>query len=199
MRFCSECGQRVLLQRLERDQRERHVCSGCGKVHYTNPQVIVGCFVHWQDRVVFCRRAEEPEAGAWMIPSGFLEHGETLQAGAAREAYEECGVRVDPARLELYAIWSMPSLGQVGISFRVEHVDAPLLKAGAECLDVALLSEAEVPFDRLAWGAAAANPMRLFFAQLRARRFGIHLRELSVDGISDSALRAYPLERTTDD
>lgn len=191
MNFCSACGQPVALQQLTTDSRPRYVCAACQTIHYENPRVVVGCFAHWQDRVVFCRRAEEPGAGLWMIPSGYLEHGETLQAGAVRETLEEAGLRIDPARLDLYAVWSLPPLGQVGVSFRVELSEPPSLRAGSECNAVALWSVDEVPFDYLAWGSTAIGAIRLFFEQLARHDFGIHLRELGADGTAASGRRAY--------
>lgn len=193
MNYCSSCGQPVALQWLEADTRPRYVCASCSTIHYENPRVIVGCFAHWQERVVFCRRAEEPGAGQWMIPSGYLEHGETLQTGAAREALEECGLALDPARLDLYAVWSMPPLGQVGVSFRVELLEPPRLRAGSECDAVALWSAADVPYDQLAWGDVARGAIRLFYAQLATRQFGIHLRELTPDAAAAAERRAYPI------
>lgn len=202
MNFCSACGRPVSLQWLAADTRPRYVCAACQTIHYENPRVIVGCFAHWQDRVVFCRRAEEPGAGQWMIPSGYLEHGETLQAGAARETLEECGLALDPARLDLYAVWSMPPLGQVGVSFRIALSEPPTLRAGNECDGVALWSAADVPFEQLAWGEVARGAIRLFYSQLATGQFGIHLRELAPDPAEAADRRAYvigpqaPLQRT---
>ena len=67
-----------------------------------------------------CRRAEEPAVGQWAVPTGYLEMGETLEEGAARETREETGVVVDPARLELCSVINMTSIRQVGIIFRIE-------------------------------------------------------------------------------
>jgi 8-oxo-dGTP diphosphatase len=45
-------------------------------------------------RVVLVRRGAPPRQGQWSIPGGALELGETLRAGAEREALEETGLVV---------------------------------------------------------------------------------------------------------
>src|SRR6202012_3670586 len=73
----------------EGDNRERMVCADCGHIAYENPKVVVGAVVTSGDRVLMCRRAIEPRLGFWTLPAGYLELGETLEEGAAREALEE--------------------------------------------------------------------------------------------------------------
>jgi len=171
------------------------VCPSCGSVHYENPRVIVGCFAHWKDRVVFCRRAIPPERDMWMIPSGYLELGETLQEAAVRELAEETGVRADPNALDLYAVWSMVRLGQVGVSFHVALPAEPELRPGSESLSVGLLGEPEVPFPELAWRDSMEEPIRRFFAQLRTGEFNIHLRQLASDPATGAPCREYKPSR----
>ncbi|MHB0918363.1 MAG: zinc ribbon domain-containing protein, partial [Thiobacillus sp.] len=36
MNFCSECGSTVTLRVPEGDHLPRHVCPGCGTIHYQN-------------------------------------------------------------------------------------------------------------------------------------------------------------------
>ncbi len=55
----------------------------------------VGAVIIDDDRVLVVRRATEPLKGQWSIPGGVLELGETLRAGAAREALEETGLTVE--------------------------------------------------------------------------------------------------------
>lgn len=55
----------------------------------------VGAVIIEADRVLVVRRATEPLKGQWSIPGGVLELGETLRAGAAREAEEETGLTVE--------------------------------------------------------------------------------------------------------
>ena len=59
------------------------------------PLVGVGAVIVEGDRVVLVRRAAEPMAGEWSIPGGLLELGETMRAGAEREALEETGLQVE--------------------------------------------------------------------------------------------------------
>lgn len=48
------------------------------------------------DRVLLIRRGREPLIGAWSLPGGALELGETTAEGIAREIFEETGVQVRP-------------------------------------------------------------------------------------------------------
>ena len=59
------------------------------------PLVGVGAVIVDGDRVVLVRRGAEPMAGEWSIPGGLLELGETIRAGAEREALEETGLQIE--------------------------------------------------------------------------------------------------------
>jgi ADP-ribose pyrophosphatase YjhB (NUDIX family) len=59
------------------------------------PLIGVGAVIVDAGRVVVVRRGHEPLKGEWSIPGGVLEIGETLRAGASREALEETGLMVE--------------------------------------------------------------------------------------------------------
>ena len=59
------------------------------------PLVGVGAVIVEGGRVVLVRRAAQPMAGEWSIPGGMLELGETMRAGAEREARDETGLQVE--------------------------------------------------------------------------------------------------------
>ncbi len=63
------------------------------------PLIGVGAVIVAENRVVVVRRGHEPLKGEWSIPGGLLEIGETLRAGAAREALEETGLVVEPGEV----------------------------------------------------------------------------------------------------
>ncbi len=45
------------------------------------------------------RRNGEPGRGRWAIPAGFVDAGEIVEEGAAREVWEETAIRVEPTGL----------------------------------------------------------------------------------------------------
>jgi ADP-ribose pyrophosphatase YjhB (NUDIX family) len=137
-------GQRVP----EGDNVTREICDHCGLIHYDNPKIVVGSVVTYKTQVLLCKRAIEPRKGYWTLPAGFMEHGETVEDGARREAREEANV--DIRIRDILAVYSIPRLGQVQIMHRAEMV-APVFSPGPESLDVALFDWANIPWDDLAF------------------------------------------------
>ncbi len=58
------------------------------------PRVAVGGVVLYQNKVLLVLRGQPPSEGKWAIPGGSVNLGETLQAAAEREVFEETGLRV---------------------------------------------------------------------------------------------------------
>ncbi len=147
--FCSYCGQRTVLAVPAGDTRQRRLCPSCGAVHYENPLVVVGCVPEHEGRILLCRRAIEPRRGFWTVPAGFLENGETLEAGAAREAWEEAlaEVQID----SLLAVVSIPEACQVHVFFRARLAGGGAFGAGEESLEAMLVEPAEIPWDEIAF------------------------------------------------
>ncbi len=135
----------------EGDNRERSVCVGCGYVAYENPKVVVGSVVVFGDRVLMCRRAIEPRRGFWTLPAGYMELGETLEEGAAREALEEAEAVI--AIDGILGVFSIARIGQVQVIFRARFADAgaPVFGPGPESLDVRLFGWHEIPWDEIAF------------------------------------------------
>jgi ADP-ribose pyrophosphatase YjhB (NUDIX family) len=175
MKYCSLCGAPVELRIPPEDNRTRHVCTACGEVHYQNPKLIVGALPEWQDKVLLCRRAIEPRHGLWTLPAGFMENGETTAQGAARETLEEANARI--AIGDLYSMYSLPFINQVHILFRARLLDLDF-GPGQESLEVKLFSEAEIPWDKIAF-----RPVRFslehYFAERQSGRFSLHIGELT--------------------
>ena len=148
MNYCSQCGKKVVLRVPDGDNAPRHVCDTCGTVHYQNPKIVVGCIPEWEDRILICKRAIEPRYGLWTLPAGFMENGETLQQGAARETLEEANARVEIGAL--YTLFNLPHINQVYMLFRSRLLDLDF-SAGSESLEVALLEESQIPWDEIAF------------------------------------------------
>ena len=170
MNFCSACGARVVLEVPPGDNRPRHVCGGCGSIHYRNPKVVVGVVPVRGDRVLLCRRAIEPRYGYWTLPAGFLEVGETLEEGACREACEEANANLEIQGL--YTLFSIPHIDQVHVFFRARLLDDGF-HAGEESLEVRLVREEEVPWDELAF-PVVCKTLDLWLKERRTGRFRTH-------------------------
>ena len=52
--FCIRCGSRTESRVPEDDDRPRDVCTGCGRIHYVNPKLVVGCVPEWEERILLC-------------------------------------------------------------------------------------------------------------------------------------------------
>jgi ADP-ribose pyrophosphatase YjhB (NUDIX family) len=135
----------------EGDNRERMVCMDCGHIAYENPKVIVGSVVVADGAVLMCRRAIEPRRGFWTLPAGYMELGETLEEGAAREAMEEAQASI--VLDGILAVFSIARIGQVQVIFRGRFADAgaPRFAAGPESEEVALFRWPEIPWGEIAF------------------------------------------------
>ena len=169
MKFCNLCGGPVALQIPEDDDRERHVCQNCAAIHYVNPKVVVGCLPTVGDRILLCKRAIEPRYGKWTLPAGFMENRETTAEGAAREMWEEAEARaVDMA---LYRIFDVPHISQVYVFYRCQVLDDQF-GAGSESLESKLYSEADIPWDELAF-PVVIEMLREFFEDRKTQNFPV--------------------------
>jgi ADP-ribose pyrophosphatase YjhB (NUDIX family) len=63
------------------------------------PIVGIGVVVLKPGAVLLVRRGKPPSMGAWSLPGGAQEVGETAEAAARRELLEETGVKVGPLTL----------------------------------------------------------------------------------------------------
>jgi len=151
MNYCTECGQRLQLRIPDHDDRERHVCGACGHIHYVNPRIIV-CAI--------------PAT----LPAGFMENGESTGEGAERETMEEAGARI--ALGEPFSILDVPQVEQVHMFFMASLVD-PDFDPGPESLEAKLFTEAEIPWDQLAF-RTVTQTLRWFFEDRRAGHYRLH-------------------------
>ena len=187
MNYCTQCGKALSLRIPELDDRERYVCDGCGHIHYENPRIIVCALPVWEDRVLLCKRAIEPRFGTWTLPGGFMENGESTLQAALRETQEEAGARIRVG--ELYSLFNVLHINQVHLFFRATLLDLDFAP-GEESLEVALFSEAEIPWEEIAFPAVGAT-LRQFFLDLPRGNFPLKLADVILDADNNRTIKAH--------
>jgi len=174
MNFCSVCGKSVSKKIPPEDNLLRFVCESCQTIHYHNPKIVAGCIPEWGDQILLCRRAIEPKSGLWTFPAGFMEIGESTEQAARRETEEEAHAQVEVT--SLYAVLSLPHVGQVYMIFRGRMV-APEFRAGEESLDVRLFSRNAIPWDQIAF-SVVKDALRRYVEDAVHGTFRVHVASL---------------------
>ncbi len=172
MKYCSNCGGNISYLIPIGDNRQRAVCDDCGVVHYRNPLLVVGCVAESDGKILLCKRSIEPRYGYWTVPAGFMELGETLAAGAARETLEEALAPI--AIGHQLASVDMVDAGQVHIFFTGTLTGG--YGVGEESLDTRLFSEDEIPWDELAFPSGRFALQKYF--EDHGQDNGVHFQEI---------------------
>jgi len=148
MIYCTQCGSKLIWQIPECEDRPRHVCEGCGTIHYENPKMVAGTIPESDGKILLCRRAIEPKKGLWTLPAGYLENGESVADCAVRESFEEARVKL--GNLEPYTLCNLPFINQVYFFYRAPLINDDF-EAGPESLEVELFSMDTIPWQNLAF------------------------------------------------
>lgn len=115
--------------------------------------VTVDAVVTCLDHVLLIQRGKAPGKGAWAVPGGFLDLGETLLQGALRELEEETGLRLPaPAVAPLAShVFDHPQRSQRGRTishgyhFALEEAQLPSLAAADDAAALAWVPLAQLP------------------------------------------------------
>ena len=162
VRFCPLCGSRLVLR--DDHGTRRPTCRACGFIYYRNPAPAAGVLLHQRGRVLLVKRRFEPRAGAWCLPAGFMEYGETPTHCAVRELREETGLRCRLGDLfGVYAGFDDPRVRAVLILYTAERTGGTLAP-GDDAIDAEWFALRDLPPDI----AFAAHRQAL--AEVLARR-----------------------------
>jgi ADP-ribose pyrophosphatase YjhB (NUDIX family) len=148
MRHCLRCGGGLIWRHIKVEGKKRFICMDCEFIVYQNPKIVAATLPVRNGRIYLLRRAIEPAYGLWSHPAGYLELGETVEQGAARETLEEIRTRVTlegPPR-----VYSYPDAAVVTMVY-LAKVSGPEPRPGPESLEVRAFRPAEIPWDALAF------------------------------------------------
>ncbi|NOT33270.1 MAG: NUDIX hydrolase, partial [Candidatus Eisenbacteria bacterium] len=164
-RHCLLCGT-PLVMRDDRGQ-ERPTCPACGWIYYRNPAPAAGVIVAGDDGVLLVKRRWEPAAGAWCLPAGFMEYGETPEHCAVRELREETGIEARLIGLfGVYAGLDDPRVRAVLILYTAEATGGKL-EPGDDAIEARWFALDRLP-RRIAFAAHRRALQRFRAARKRA-------------------------------
>jgi len=103
------------------------VCERCGWRWYANPKPAAAVLLERDGdgrdpSILLLRRAVEPGFGAWDLPAGYLDPGESFEAAARRETLEEAGIQVH--LLALAGAYHSPAGNAVTVVYRARASEA---------------------------------------------------------------------------
>jgi ADP-ribose pyrophosphatase YjhB (NUDIX family) len=147
LEFCPACGGRLESRFVAEEERERPVCTSCGRIHYRNPVVVAGVIPVAGDKIWMLRRAIEPRYGYWTFPAGYMELGETVEEAALRETQEELNLEVELE--QLVGVYSFSHISTVHVIYRGRAISSA--RPGSEALEIGQFSQETIPWEELAF------------------------------------------------
>lgn len=117
---------------------------------YPRPAVTVDIIVfrNKMSEVLLIRRKDEPFAGKWALPGGFMDMNETLEEAASRELAEETGL-ADVVLTQLHVFSALnrdPRHRSVSVAFyTVLEQNDQVIMAGSDASEVAWSKTSELP------------------------------------------------------
>lgn len=108
-RFCARCGHATAPAKggWQRD------CPACKAQHFPRVDPVAIMLVECDGKVLLGRQSRFPP-NSFSALAGFIEPGETIEEGVAREVLEEAGVRVRAVRYIASQPWPFPSQLMIG-------------------------------------------------------------------------------------
>ena len=144
--FCGTCGAPLVVA--HDGQGDHPHCVACRRFYYYNPAPAACGFVARPDgALLYVRRAVEPCRGAWSLPGGFVEMGESPEDCVVRELLEETNLRGRRPRLIGASARRSPVTGGVLVlGYVVEDWDGEgEMRAGTDAMEIRFFAPDERP------------------------------------------------------
>lgn len=163
---CSYCGTRFTEQVLWPRK-----CFRCYNDTWSNPLPVVCVLLNfWENNslgTLIQKRNIEPKKGEWALTGGYIDDGETWREAAAREVWEELGMKVIPEGFTILDVTSNTSKSNILIfasHIRAFHMDEINFRPNEEVQEIKIVHDAiELAFPT--------------HTEMLARRFPSHLKD----------------------
>lgn len=159
-RFCPSCATELqwITQAEDGGDKSRLRCPACGFTHWNNPVPVLAAVVECTDRegqLLLARNAAWP-GRMFALITGFMEAGETPEAGVAREVVEETSLQVQSTAL--IGVYDFQRMNQLIVAYHVRA--AGEVKLSPELAEYKLFKPENVRCWRAGTGYALADWLR---------------------------------------
>jgi NAD+ diphosphatase len=118
-RWCSNCGQETQVT----DGGWKRQCASCHAEHFPRTDPVAIMLALHDGKCLLGRQASWPP-GMFSALAGFIEPGETIEEGCARELKEEAGLTATAVRYHSSQPWPWPSSLMMGLMAEVDSAEA---------------------------------------------------------------------------
>ncbi len=120
-KFCPQCATQLqpITQMEDGGSRERLRCTSCNFTHWNNPTPVLAAVIEYQGQILLARNAAWP-GKMYALITGFMEAGETPQAGIQREILEETSLSTE--MLDLIGVYDFQRMNQIIIAYHAKCV-----------------------------------------------------------------------------
>ena len=126
--------------------RDRHACpaNDCGFVHFGDFSIGCSGVVLREEagthKALLIQRGQEPFAGTWQLPGGYVENDELLSLAVEREIEEEAGVAAKVIDVVAFRHMLGGPSSNIYMIFRLEYVAGEPRYDGGETADAGVYS-----------------------------------------------------------
>ena len=137
--YCSVCGE-VTVPKRGGQKRE---CSKCGAEHFPRTDPVIIMLVYDGDRCLLGQsRGRLARMNRYSALAGFMDQGEAIEEGVAREVMEEAGISVKNVQYHSSQPWPFPSSLMIGCLAEASTTDIHM--DAEEMTDVKWFSRSDV-------------------------------------------------------
>jgi NAD+ diphosphatase len=152
--FCANCGEPTRIV----DGGWKRECAACGAEHFPRVDPVAIMAPVLGDRICLGRQKRFPR-GMYSALAGFIEPGESIEEGCAREVKEEVGLTTTRVRYHSTQPWPFPSSLMIGL---IADVADDVLTLDREEIDEAVWLTREEARAALSGGVTLADGSRVF-------------------------------------
>jgi NADH pyrophosphatase NudC (nudix superfamily) len=155
LKFCPVCATPLVWRADEEEAHKmRLACPDGHWTHWDNPVPVLAALVEYDGKILLARNALWAE-NKFALITGFMERGETPEAGIARELKEETSL--DATDISLIGVYEFIRKNELIIAYHVRAVGE--IKLSPELVDYKLVAPADLRPWPAGTGYAVANWM----------------------------------------